>query len=173
MIYIGIDCGLDGAIVRLYDATTNSGVEVYREVTPTMKTGKGNKRAYDLPAMRNCLWGHNLSSCRLFAILERQQPYPKQGGVSNFSTGLGFGVWRGLLAGLQISHEEVHPKTWQKAFGITGAKGDTKTQSILTAKRLFPGVNLRATERCTTDHDGMADALLIAEWGRRHYGGKA
>jgi hypothetical protein len=34
-------------------------------------------------------------------------------------------------------------------------------------RRLFPGVSLRATPRCTTDHDGMAEALLIAEYARR------
>ena len=48
----------------------------------------------------------------------------------------------------------------------------SKEYHALSCKRLFPGVNLKATERCRKDHDGIAEALLIAEYGRRHYNGK-
>lgn len=32
----------------------------------------------------------------------------------------------------------------------------------------WPGVPLRRTDRCKKDHDGMAEALLMAEYARRH-----
>lgn len=33
--------------------------------------------------------------------------------------------------------------------------------------RLFPGVSLLPTERCRKDNDGMAEALLMAEYAKR------
>ena len=44
-----------------------------------------------------------------------------------------------------------------------------KNTSIDLCKRLFPDINLLATPRSRKPHDGMAEALLIAEYGRRHY----
>jgi hypothetical protein len=44
---------------------------------------------------------------------------------------------------------------------------DTKAMSELACKRLFPDVKFTATDRCTKTHDGMTDATLIAEYGRR------
>jgi hypothetical protein len=44
-------------------------------------------------------------------------------------------------------------------------KRDCKKMSELAAKRLFPNVDLRATERCKISHDGIVDALLIAYYG--------
>ncbi len=49
---------------------------------------------------------------------------------------------------------------------------DTKTKSILAASRLFPRVDLRRTARSKVAHDGLTDALLIAEFGRRLRTGK-
>ena len=55
------------------------------------------------------------------------------------------------------------PQKWKKEFSVTS----DKNTSIEVAKRLFPNVNLKATARCKKDHDGMAEALLIAEYCRR------
>ena len=59
--------------------------------------------------------------------------------------------------------EHVRPAKWKKEFSGTS----DKNTSIEVAKRLFPGVDLRRTERCTKDHDGKAEALLLAEISRR------
>lgn len=46
--------------------------------------------------------------------------------------------------------------------------------SIKKAQELFPDVSLLASDRCKRPHDGLADALLIAEYGRRRLvGGQA
>jgi len=42
-----------------------------------------------------------------------------------------------------------------------------KNSSIEVAKRLFPGIDLRRTERSRKDDDGLAEALLMAEYARR------
>ena len=176
MIYIGIDCGLDGAVAWC----SNGGVFV--QVTPTLKTGKGNKRGYDIQAMRRLLFKvyaianadglrtavvMNVLGLPPLTVVERQQAYPNQGGVSNFTIGLGYGVWLGLLGGIGMAFQDVHPKTWQPIFGISSRTGDTKKQSIAMAKQLFPHVSLLRTPKCTTSHDGMSDALLLMEYARR------
>jgi crossover junction endodeoxyribonuclease RuvC len=80
-----------------------------------------------------------------------------------FNFGTSFGWLQGMLDALGISYELVRPQKWKKEFSCTS----DKNTSIAVAKRLFPGVDLRRTERCTKDHDGKAEALLMAEYCRR------
>lgn len=152
--YIGIDPGLDGAV-----ATRDSfGCRVF--VTPTVKLSRG--RTYDELAMREIL----VNTFNPFAVIERQQAFPKQGVNSVFTIGDGYGLWRGIVIGLGIPFQVVAPKTWQKAMhGV--ASGDPKGRSIMACQRMFPHVSLLKSDRCSKPHDGIADALLIAEYGRR------
>jgi len=39
--------------------------------------------------------------------------------------------------------------------------------ALVAAKRLFPGQDFTLTERATKAHDGMVDALLMSEYGKR------
>ena len=89
---------------------------------------------------------------------------PGQGVVSMFNFGQNFGFIQGVLKAYEIPFELVPPQKWKKEFSVTS----DKNTSIEVAKRLFPGVNLKATEKCKKDHDGMAEALLMAEYARRH-----
>lgn len=173
MLFIGIDPGLDGAIGWI----RSSGGDVGACVTPTiLKTeGKGS-RLYDLPLMRRVLIGCLLdyapgvntaeraqSSC---VALEKQQAMKGQGVSSTFSIGRGYGLWEGLLVGLGVPYQLVHPKTWQKEL-LGGLAGGSKERSIQRAGALFPDLDLRASERSRIPHDGKADALCLAEWCRR------
>ena len=99
--------------------------------------------------------------------LEHVHAMPKQGVSSTFNFGMNFGFIQGVLKAYEIPYELVTPQKWKKEFSCTS----DKNTSIEVCKRLFPGVNLKATERCKKDHDGIAEALLIAEYGRRHYNG--
>ena len=101
--------------------------------------------------------------------LEHVHAMPKQGVSSTFNFGMNFGFIQGVLKAYEIPYELVTPQKWKKEFSCTS----DKNTSIEVCKRLFPGVNLKATERCKKDHDGIAEALLIAEYGRRHYNGKS
>ena len=100
--------------------------------------------------------------------LEHVHAMPKQGVSSTFNFGMNFGFIQGVLKAYGIPYELVTPQKWKKEFSCTS----DKNTSIEVCKRLFPGVNLKATDRCRKDHDGLAEALLIAEYGRRHYNGK-
>ena len=48
-------------------------------------------------------------------------------------------------------------------------KVDTKAMALVAAKRLFPKVNLMMTSKSTVPHDGLVDALLMAEYARRKF----
>ncbi len=87
-----------------------------------------------------------------------------QGVKSTFSFGKSAGYIEGVLTALKIPYQLVPPQKWKKSFSLS----NDKKQSIETCKRLFPNVDLRATQRCRTDSDGKAESLLLAEYARRN-----
>ena len=99
-------------------------------------------------------------------MIEKQQSFPGQGVSSTFSTGFGYGLWLGLLNAAGIAYEEVRPAAWTKSM-LSGSTGKGKGAHILAAKRVFPGIDLRRSERARVDDDGIADAALLAMYGYR------
>lgn len=99
--------------------------------------------------------------------LEKAQSMPKQGVKSMFTYGVGFGKILGWIDSLMIPLTLVTPQQWTKVLhqGCTGK--DSKAKSMQASERLFPTIELRATERSKKPHMGLVDALLIAEYGRR------
>lgn len=95
--------------------------------------------------------------------VEKVGAMPGQGVVSMFNFGHNLGVIEGILSALRIPYQLVPPQTWKKEFSLTG----DKAKSIEVCKKLFPGVDLRATERSRKPSDGLAEALLMAEYARR------
>lgn len=148
MIYIGIDPGKNGGIAMIEDEFIM--VRPFSEETLI-------KELYD--------YFTSYKACR--CVLEHVHAMPKQGVSSTFNFGMNFGFIQGVLKAYSIPYELVTPQKWKKEFSCTS----DKNTSIEVCKRLFPNVNLKATDRCRKDHDGMAEALLIAEYGRRHYNG--
>lgn len=144
MIYIGIDPGKSGAMAIIFDGMDET------ILTP-----------FDEREYAHLL--RELNSQIAKACLEHVTAMPKQGVTSMFNFGQNFGYIKGLLEAFQIPYELVRPQKWKKEFSITG----DKNSSIEVCKRLFPGVSLRKTERCRKDDDGMAEALLMAEYARR------
>lgn len=161
MIYIGIDPGKNGgiAVISYKDFRRNNHrqVDVYpysdEQLVDTIK---------DIAYLKNVLKVDSV------CVLEHVHAMPKQGVSSTFNFGMNFGFIQGVLKACRIPYELVTPQKWKKEFSCTS----DKNTSIDVCKRLFPGVNLKASERCRKDHDGMAEALLIAEYGRRHYNGR-
>ena len=98
------------------------------------------------------------------ACVEKVGAHPGQGVTSMFTFGQGFGYILGVLAALEIGVQLVPPGTWKREFSLIGKD---KAASVEACKRLFPGVDLRPTEKCRKDSDGMAEALLMAEYARR------
>ena len=154
MIYIGIDPGKNGGIAYI------KGSEIY--VKPY-----SNDNLMDVCEKMTSYSVSQSEPCK--CVLEKVNAMPGQGVVSMFNFGQNFGFIQGALTTRYIPFELVPPQKWKKEFSVTS----DKNTSIEVCKRLFPNVNLKATERCKKDHDGMAEALLIAEYGRRHYNGKS
>ena len=102
----------------------------------------------------------------MVACVEKVGAHPGQGVTSMFSFGQSYGFILGVLAALGIGVQLVPPGTWKKEFSLIGKD---KVASVEVCKRLFPGVNLLATDKCRKDSDGMAEALLLACYARRHF----
>jgi len=92
------------------------------------------------------------------AVLEYVRSSPQMGVVSAFSFGRSYGGLRMALAACGIPYDEVTPAKWQGELGCR-SKGD-KNVTKARAQALFPMV--RVTH-------ATADALLLAEWGRRRW----
>jgi crossover junction endodeoxyribonuclease RuvC len=90
------------------------------------------------------------------AYIEQVHSSPQMGVVSAFTFGNGFGHIEMALTAAGIPFERIRPAAWQKAMGCM-TKGD-KNISKRKAQELFPSM--------TVTH-ASADALLIAEYGRR------
>ena len=119
--------------------------------------------------------GKRVNACEIFdmlehmkitydavAFIERAQAMPKQGVSSTFNYGVGYGILLGVLQALKIPiSQEVSPRVWKQEFGLIGTD---KEASRSKAVCLFPGL---AGELKLKKHHGRAEALLIAEYGRR------
>lgn len=100
-------------------------------------------------------------------VVEHVGAMPGQGSVSMFHFGENFGWIQGVLDSMKIPYELVRPQKWKKEFSCTS----DKNTSIQVAQRLFPYVDLRRTMRCSKPHDGICEALLMAEYARRKLNG--
>jgi len=173
-IHIGIDPGKLGACAIMGDGMSMPAV------TPMPLAGKVidwsamgewvNERITD--AQTNTLRKRDLSMSELTdvslwctATIEKAHAMPGQGVTSMFSFGETYGGWFGLMGALGIPLRIVTPQAWKRAI-LAGTSKD-KAAAIAYVRRAYPGVNLLATERSRTAHDGMADAVCIAEYGMR------
>lgn len=160
--YIGIDNGLQGAIavIKEFDDPWNNSIEVFK--MPVVGTRK--KRINEIALL------HILESAAgegSLCTVEAVNMGPGHGKTQCVRLAQSQYLAIGILVALRIPYQIVAARTWQKAMFTGLGKTDTKTVSLLTAKRLFPDVSLLPTDKCTKDDHNMADALLMAEYGRR------
>lgn len=143
-IYIGIDPGKSGGIAVI-DEYTNERWAIPYSDEELLKTA-------DYAMEYDCI-----------CCLEKVGAMPGQGVTSMFNFGKAYGYIKGVLEAFGIPYQEISPQKWKKEFGLNS----DKTASVEVCRRLFPDVNLLATPRCKKAHDGMAEALLLAEYARR------
>lgn len=101
----------------------------------------------------------------IFAVVEKVGAMPHQGVRSMFNFGKSAGYIEGVLSALGIPYQLIPPATWKKEFSLIGKD---KKASIEVCHRLYPNVGLFPTEKSRVCSDGIADALCMAEYGRRH-----
>ena len=165
MIIIGIDPGLTGAVARIRQ-TGDPLVLTYQVWdAPTGKDGKHTvllgREMKKILYEASCL--PQVGTIDVIVFIEKVHSMPKQCVASSFNFGQGYGLWLGLIVGLGLPYEQVTPQRWQKET-LAGMQGG-KDASRIRAQELFPDAHLSRKK----DH-GRADALLIAEYGRRTVG---
>lgn len=142
--YIGIDPGKSGALAILYD------------------DGQVETHAFDAG-----VYTHTLKAVRgvdsIICCVEKVSAMPGQGVVSMFNFGHNLGFIEGLLRAYGIPYQLVPPQTWKKEFSLNS----DKAKSIEVCQKLFPNANLLATIRSRKPSDGIAEAILMAEYARR------
>lgn len=160
MIYAGIDPGLTGGLALL-DA---DGAVLEAWPMPVLLAPRG-RREYHVAEIRDTLerWRQG----QVFVTVEQLHAMPARlgGSLANYNRGLSNGfAW--MLQSLRIPFSLVNPATWQRRMLEGTAGSDTKQRAVIACGRRFPAQDLRATARSKKPHDGIADALLIADYGR-------
>lgn len=145
---LGIDIGANGAAVLMDDAGIINDICQFKNSTPhdIAETIMEWHSGFAYPA----------GELPLKAIVENVHSSPAMGVCSAFSFGQSKGFLLGVLTALKIPYEEVTPARWQKELSCL-SKGD-KNVTKAKAQTLFP--NRKITH-------ATADAILIAEYGRR------
>lgn len=163
MLRLGIDNGQKGAIVAINGAYQ----AVVQEQMPMIP---GDAKKLDLVMLWRILSdAKNMSGGDIYAVLEYAQVMPKQGAVSGFTIGKGYGAMQMALIALRIPHEIVRPRGWQKGVGIVTPSGvelaerkrKIKAQAIAVCQRRLPSLAL-VPEGKRVPHDGLADAGCMA-----------
>ena len=169
MIVIGIDPGQSGAVAIMQDSPCQftepfgwNQLAISLHDTPTIDIGtpKKPRTEYNVPAMAALM--PDTSGGSVHAYIEAVHSMPEQGVASSFQFGKGFGIWLGIFGALSIPYTLVTPQCWKKE--MLAGRGKEKDASRLRALELFP--HLADELQRKKDHN-RADALLIAEWGRR------
>ncbi|NBO99575.1 MAG: hypothetical protein EBU90_05540 [Proteobacteria bacterium] len=163
--YIGIDIGKKGAIVY--------------------KTVDGSIQAYKMPMIKNELDYAFLHDILKIMVSAHKHSYKKpphlvfeklgvifgSSKATAFSMGHQSGAVEMLAIALELPYTKIPAKQWQKEMFIgvdeivnSKNKRDTKAMALVAAKRLFPDSDITTAAK---PHDGMIDALLMAEYAAR------
>jgi hypothetical protein len=159
--YLGIDNGVSGGLVAL---STAPGLPPLAMLPmPVKRARKGNE--VDVREVLAWLNLHEIRLSECMTIIE--EPGGSKSAKAATSMAGAFHALRAMLEVHRARYERVTPHAWQRVM-LPGCKpGETKERALETAQRLWPGTDWRATDRCRLPHDGLIDAALIAEYGRR------
>ena len=168
-VYIGVDPGSDGYVSVIGE----DGVYEFLPIDGT-----------PVQEVSNFIGKFRLGNA--VAILEDVHAVFGSSAKGTFNFGFSKGMLLALLVAHRIPYVLVAPKDWQNevwinadmvvSYKTTTLKNGkeqkrkevhTKETSINAARRLFPSIDLRKSERAKKPHDGKVDALLMAEYGRR------
>lgn len=166
-VYVGIDIGKDGAIAFIHP---DGEIEVHH--MPKIKT------ELDYPAISNLIsWRAGM---KMHVVFEKLGVIFGSSKQTAFSMGQQSGAVEMSCVCKGMPFTKVRAVDWQKAMfqGLdeitkpskTGKKEvrDTKAMALVAVKRIFPNLKLTFGERATKPHDGLIDAVLMAEYARRN-----
>lgn len=148
----GIDPGINGGIALL----SRDG-ELFGHMAMPTRPGHGKSLEVNIRGVKDFLYTwYPGSPMRVF--IELVTPVHGSSLKSCWSFARNFQCLITLCELEGLSFELVPPKVWQK---IHEGRYKGKATSIAMANQLFPSLN--------SQHDGICDAVCIAEWGRRNF----
>lgn len=158
---IGVDPGLDGGIAAL----TLDGVTLDARPMPTLP---GKRRSVDAREVFGWLAAIEAANPIRLVAVEHVTAMRTWGVTATFEFGCGFGRVLAVVESRSLALELVRPARWQKSILGAVPKGQTKPAAIAYAARRFPGSAFNgAGPRTKRPHDGVCDALCLAEFARR------
>ncbi len=174
---IGIDAGQKGGIA------THLGGAWTARILPMMPSGKGNRVVLDVGAFADIML--ELVSVRFpdLVLVEKPPLIPKNGCLATSGLFQGYGEIRGVIAALylyagrRLPAEYVPAQEWMKEILPGRAKGEKA--SVPYVREKHPNIDIVAKIKASGPnkgqaeyHDGMADALCVAEYGLRKLKGE-
>ncbi len=159
-VYIGIDPGLKGGFAALDDDGGWLGA------WPMPLIGG----EIDSKTFRHLLFESTYYGEIGRVIVEKVHAMPKQGVASTFKFGYGLGKIVGIIEAEGFPLELATPQRWKAA--ILRDTDKSKEAAIAYCARRWPGVRL-VQPGCRKPHDGIADALCLAEFGWRRFARQA
>lgn len=157
MIIVGIDPGKEGGIVGIDDDKRIMFLEVMpQEIIEVYHLFQSLKKKNHI----------------IMVYLEKAQAFPQNGSVAMFNYGKHCGELEGVLTVLGLPYELVPPQAWTRRIHFEHKKyseKSSKEKSKEAVVKLFPGIKLTDPNKpkATKYHEGIIDALLIAEDGRQ------
>lgn len=101
--------------------------------------------------------------------LEKAQTMPKQGIVSAFTYGSGFGELIAAMDIYGVAYHLVPPRHWtMQMHKGTNSCDAPKYRSSTAFRRLFPEVSPQIANKAGRLHEGVVDAALIGLYGVKH-----
>ena len=193
---IGIDAGLTGGIAILKRESIESRVWTAQACPMPVRFVQGPPRRgaprkkyhdYEIAAIHYMLRGIMSAAAsaggetrvcleKVTAMPSRPDPNNPakffRGSIGTAKLMMGYGILMGIVRCTFPEKWliEVHQSSWQaKVLGALSSRNGmgTKESAINCCRILYPEVSLLATPKSRTDHEGMADALMIAEFARR------
>jgi crossover junction endodeoxyribonuclease RuvC len=165
MLFLGVDPGMSGGLSCLFPDGRAEAVIMPCHPKDARKKWGSPLDFHSVCSIVNA-WTKGFRG-QSHAVIEHAQAMPKQGIVSTFNYGAGWGGLLCVFQSLRIPYTLVRPSVWKrKLLGDEMTVG--KAGAIAFVLEEFPAINLKRTPRCTTDHDGMADAVCLAAYGKRH-----
>jgi len=152
---VGIDNGLDGGLCAI---SQHDGSIIAKAPMPTLVYKK--KREVDPKRIHT--WIMDLNTPCVIAIEEPLNHARSSQAMRSMA--ISFGKIIGMSECKNIPIKRIEVRDWQKAMLGKVPKGYTKIAALLTADKLSPKQDWLATPRCSTPHDGMVDAFLIARF---------
>lgn len=156
--FLGIDPGQSGALVILDDGGVIKSLCVMPLGPDGQPSFSGIKGALD--------------EAKKFSpetLLERAVSFG-MGGLSAFNYGRGFAALEIALQELRMPYTLIEPRKWTKVmFQGIDSRLKPKEQALIAIDRLMPSEKSKipVTPRSKKLHEGVIDATLIAEYGRR------